>query len=88
MQIDIAEGLTKMRSHWHWRPGWAVGRRMYTFHLTMDGVGFTDEVTHAELDEVAEIVFETWVAAGSKKLLFDRPTRCGGRPLPGAGRQR
>lgn len=107
MQIDVAGGLTKMRSHWHWRPGWAVGRRMYTFHLTMEqapaildlaedtrpaldalpaldpvpleglhltmnGVGFTDEVTHAELDEVAEIVFETWVGAGSKDLLFDR----------------
>jgi 2'-5' RNA ligase len=23
-----------MRNHWWWRPGWSVGRRFYTFHLT------------------------------------------------------
>src|SRR5215472_9590396 len=23
-----------MRNHWWWRPGWRVGRRVYTFHLT------------------------------------------------------
>lgn len=25
-----------MRDHWWWRPGWRVGRRMFTFHLTME----------------------------------------------------
>ncbi|MFI0941905.1 2'-5' RNA ligase family protein [Streptomyces sp. NPDC021020] len=26
-----------MRNHWWWRPGWDVGRRFYTWHLTWDG---------------------------------------------------
>ncbi|MEU5162010.1 2'-5' RNA ligase family protein [Streptomyces sp. NPDC020875] len=26
-----------MRDHWWWRPGWDVGRRFYTWHLTFDG---------------------------------------------------
>ncbi len=26
-----------MRNHWWWRPGWAVGRRFYTWHLTFEG---------------------------------------------------
>ncbi|MCX4550626.1 MULTISPECIES: 2'-5' RNA ligase family protein [unclassified Streptomyces] len=28
-----------MRDHWWWRPGWTVGRRFYTWHLTFDGQG-------------------------------------------------
>ncbi|MFE9552887.1 2'-5' RNA ligase family protein [Streptomyces sp. NPDC006692] len=27
----------RMRDHWYWRPGWDVGRRFYTWHLTFDG---------------------------------------------------
>lgn len=107
MQIAIAGGLTQTRSHWYWRPGWGMGRRMYTFHLTMErapeiraladdvrptlcslpaldpvplerlhltmnGAGFTDEVTHAQLDHVADLVFQTRTADGSRQLLFDR----------------
>ncbi|WP_030184201.1 2'-5' RNA ligase family protein [Streptomyces sp. NRRL S-813] len=26
-----------MRNHWWWRPGWSVGRRFYTWHMTFDG---------------------------------------------------
>src|SRR6266545_4096239 len=26
-----------MRDHWWWRPGWRVGRKMYTWHVTFDG---------------------------------------------------
>ncbi|MGW1563986.1 2'-5' RNA ligase family protein [Streptomyces sp. NPDC002144] len=26
-----------IRNHWWWRPGWSVGRRFYTWHLTFDG---------------------------------------------------
>ncbi|MGW2835937.1 2'-5' RNA ligase family protein [Streptomyces sp. NPDC001286] len=26
-----------MRNHWWWRPGWSVGRRFYTWHLTFHG---------------------------------------------------
>src|SRR6266511_264098 len=25
-----------MRDHWWWRPGWRVGRKMYTWHVTFD----------------------------------------------------
>jgi 2'-5' RNA ligase len=25
-----------MRNHWWWRPGWSVGRRFYTWHLTFE----------------------------------------------------
>lgn len=25
------------RNHWWWRPGWSVGRRFYTWHLTFEG---------------------------------------------------
>lgn len=28
-----------MRNHWWWRPGWSVGRRFYTWHLTFEGQG-------------------------------------------------
>lgn len=26
-----------MRNHWWWRPGWSVGRRFSTWHLTFEG---------------------------------------------------
>ena len=26
-----------MLNHWWWRPGWSVGRRFYTWHLTFEG---------------------------------------------------
>jgi 2'-5' RNA ligase len=26
-----------LRNHWWWRPGWQVGTRFYTWHLTFDG---------------------------------------------------
>ncbi|MEU6557840.1 2'-5' RNA ligase family protein [Streptomyces sp. NPDC046915] len=29
--------LESMRNHWWWRPGWSVGRRFYTWHLTFEG---------------------------------------------------
>jgi 2'-5' RNA ligase len=29
--------LDTMRNHWWWRPGWSVGRRFYTWHLTFEG---------------------------------------------------
>jgi len=28
---------TEMRDHWWWRPGWAIGRRFYTWHFTFEG---------------------------------------------------
>jgi hypothetical protein len=73
-----------MREHWWWRPGWRIGRCMYTWHvtfaaqprlrdlvtvyqdalaplpgldpipmqwlhLTMQGIGFTDEVSSQDI---------------------------------------
>jgi 2'-5' RNA ligase len=29
--------LERLVDHWWWRPGWAVGRSFYTWHLTFDG---------------------------------------------------
>jgi hypothetical protein len=23
-----------VRDHWYWRPGWAIGRRFYAWHIT------------------------------------------------------
>lgn len=30
-------GAERLVDHWWWRPGWAPGRRFYTWHLTFDG---------------------------------------------------
>lgn len=95
MELSTADELDRMRSHWWWRPGWAVGRRMLTFHLTMEqapavrefaaqarealtgiesqdrvpdrglhltmtGIGFEDEVTPQQLEDVSAEVFEHW----------------------------
>jgi 2'-5' RNA ligase len=78
-----------MRDHWWWRPGWNVGRRFYTWHLTfggqedvhrfaeryravlpgdgrldpipdqwlhltMQGIGFIDEVDRADVDAIVD----------------------------------
>lgn len=36
MELRVAEDLDHIRDHWWWRPGWREGRRMHTFHLTME----------------------------------------------------
>ncbi|MFC8796939.1 2'-5' RNA ligase family protein [Promicromonospora sp. NPDC057138] len=82
--------LDKLTDHWWWRPGWHVGRKAYTWHitfdnatagplhdlvdeiqphlegpgldpipkrwlhLTMQGVGFTDEVSDEDLTAIAD----------------------------------
>jgi len=78
-----------MRDHWWWRPGWRIGRSMYTWHvtfddqpqlhelvsayqsalsplsgldliparwlhLTMQGIGFTDEISDREIADIAD----------------------------------
>lgn len=37
MTTPAPDPLPPMRNHWWWRPGWSVGRRFYTWHLTFDG---------------------------------------------------
>lgn len=79
-----------MRDHWWWRPGWRIGRSMYTWHvtfdgqtqlhelvsayqsalrplpglnpiparwlhLTMQGIGFTDEISDQEIADIADV---------------------------------
>jgi len=79
---------TRFGDHWWWRPGWRIGRRFYTWHLTFDrqdelhalvaayqaelaelpgldliphewlhltmqGVGFTDEVSDEDISAIA-----------------------------------
>ncbi len=34
----------RMRDHWWWRPGWHVGRRAYTFHITFDDDSAVDGI--------------------------------------------
>jgi 2'-5' RNA ligase len=89
-----------MRDHWWWRPGWRIGRSMYTWHvtfddqpqlhelvsayqsslsslsgldliparwlhLTMQGIGFTDEISDREIADIAE--------AAQKRLANQHP---------------
>jgi hypothetical protein len=86
---DLAHGANAetVRDHWWWRPGWALGRSFYTWHitfhdanelhelaaryravlsdlpgvtavpdrwlhLTMQGVGFSDEITDDDLGAI------------------------------------
>jgi 2'-5' RNA ligase len=31
-----ANQTTQVRNHWYWRPGWQVGSRFYTWHITFE----------------------------------------------------
>ncbi|MFG1705419.1 2'-5' RNA ligase family protein [Nonomuraea sp. M3C6] len=97
-----------MRDHWWWRPGWRVGRRMYTFHttfqdqpalhrlvaayqaplsalngldlipyqwlhLTMQGIGFTDEVSDADIAAITRAAATRLESVGPVQLAFTRP---------------
>ncbi len=33
----MTQETVSLRNHWWWRPGWSVGRRFYTWHLTFEG---------------------------------------------------
>jgi 2'-5' RNA ligase len=87
--VTAADVSRHMRDHWWWRPGWRIGRSMYTFHvtfaaqprlhdlvavyqdalaslpgldpipmqwlhLTMQGIGFSDEVPTQDIAAIAE----------------------------------
>ena len=99
-----------MADHWWWRPGWAVGRRFYTWHLTfagpecavlqalaaayrkalepvpgldlipdewlhltMQGLGFTDEVDGGDVDAIVEAARRRLAGLEPFELEFTRP---------------
>lgn len=97
---------TLLTSHWYWRPGWAPGRRYYTWHLTVgpqigaavgrwqqalarfpdldvvpaewlhltvQGVGFADEVADGRVEDVAAAVRAELARVRPLDLVFDPP---------------
>ncbi len=36
-RVNQPNHVRDLRNHWYWRPGWGVGTRFYTWHLTWDG---------------------------------------------------
>ncbi len=37
MEVTVHDGFDdRMRDHWWWRPGWSVGVRQYTWHVTFE----------------------------------------------------
>ena len=98
----------EVRDHWWWRPGWHVGQRAYTWHLTfaaehelrrlardyqaalaalpqvdpippewlhltMQGVGFTADVTDEDLAHVVAAVRHRLADVAPAVLTFARP---------------
>ncbi|MEV0589428.1 2'-5' RNA ligase family protein [Nonomuraea sp. NPDC050310] len=45
----------QMADHWWWRPGWAVGRRFYTFHLTFQHARDVHRLAAAYRQELAGV---------------------------------
>jgi 2'-5' RNA ligase len=43
--VTVLDASGRMRDHWWWRPGWQVGRSMYTWHMTFDGQDALHELT-------------------------------------------
>lgn len=102
------ESIEVMADHWWWRPGWAVGRRFYAWHLTfagqrdvqrlaaayrtaladlpgldlipdewlhltMQGIGFVDEVEMGVVDAIVEAARARLAAVEPFTLEFTRP---------------
>ncbi|WP_129768976.1 2'-5' RNA ligase family protein [Streptomyces sp. L-9-10] len=98
-----------LRNHWWWRPGWATGRRFYTWHLvfdgqtdvhrfagqyrsalagvdgldlipdrwlhlTMQGIGFVDEIDQADVDAVVEAARVRLAAVPAFDITLSAPT--------------
>lgn len=97
-----------LANHWWWRPGWQMGTRFYTFHLTFDdqhelhrlaadyrsalkpfpgldlipdqwlhltmqGLGFADQVSDTDVDAVIEAARDTLARVEPFTLEFTRP---------------
>ncbi|MHB9861700.1 2'-5' RNA ligase family protein [Streptomyces sp. YIM S03343] len=56
-----------MGNHWWWRPGWNVGRRFYTWHLTFEGqtdvhrVATEYRTALAPLGDVLTLIPDQWL---------------------------
>jgi 2'-5' RNA ligase len=95
--------------HWWWRPGWSVGRRFLTWHLTFDhasevhrlaeayrqrlaplpgldlipdrwlhltmqGLGFVDEVAQDDVDAIVAVARAQLALVAAFEVTIDRPT--------------
>ena len=98
----------KVKDHWYWRPGWHVGVRFYTWHitfndqpevialasgyrnalkqqsmldvvphqwlhLTMQGIGFVDQVDTAEVDAIVDHARRRCANLAAMDLRIGRP---------------
>jgi 2'-5' RNA ligase len=64
-----------MRDHWWWRPGWKVGRRMYTWHFTFDGQPDLHRLVHEYQERLAGLpgldpIPERWLHLTTQGLGF------------------
>src|SRR2546430_17461428 len=49
------ESQQAMRDHWWWRPGWRVGRKMYTWHITFEGQDSLHQLVEAYQSALAPL---------------------------------
>ncbi len=105
---DLSPGshADRVHNHWWWRPGWRIGRRFYTWHLTFEsadelhrlvasyqralgvlpgldfipakwlhltvqGIGFVDEVTADDLTRITDAVCRELATMEPLRLTFD-----------------
>ena len=65
MSSTPSESLPPMIDHWWWRPGWSVGRRFYTWHLTFENAPEVLRLVHeydAHLDLPGlDIIPDQWL---------------------------
>jgi len=103
-----ATNVSRVSNHWYWRPGWRVGARFYTWHitfneqsdvtsladayrdvlgtqstldvvpnewlhLTMQGIGFVNEVSGDDVDAIVAHARTRCAALAPMKLTFGAP---------------
>lgn len=68
--------MSEIRDHWWWRPGWAPGRRFWTFHVTWQDIPEVQEhlaKARARLAGVAglDLVPAQWLHLTTQGIGFD-----------------